>query len=631
MTTAQKHSKKTSAQRSPKHRIALIVVGIFLVLSGIAAALLTGAWWMLRTYATRIAPHVSIVGVDVSGKSYQEATDLIQERIETLNTAGVTVRYTAPDNTVVDASVTPEIVPLSASGDIQTLYTIDLKATIDAAYAVGHETAMIDRIESLIRSSIGSTQLSARYTFNEKEIISLLRDTFTGYETQPIDAKVHIDDEGQIEIITDIPGITFDYDTIVASVGKRIAQLTPLVIDITPQETTALVQSQDLETQRLTLESYLSRAPITLTWDSHTWIFDVDQIGEWLTVDNSGVRVNPTLMDASLNSVHDVIDQDAVEGHWELEKDSGGAPIGIHPLIPAQHGRSIDLVTTAQAISTVLAGNGHSPIAITTIEILPQFSQASSEGLQIRDILGTGHSNMAGSPTNRRKNIGRGVELLNGLLIPPGEKLSLVQAIKPFELSNGYVPELVIKGNKTEPEIGGGLCQVGTTLFRGAMESGLPIISRSNHAYAVSYYSDDRNNKPGTDATIYDPNPDFVFENDTPGYILLQTRVDGNDLYFDFWGVSDGRDGSFSAPITYDYIAPPAMKEIPTKDLAPGQRKCTESAHAGLTAEFTYSIKKADGTQTDRVFTSKYKPWQAVCLVGEAAETPSTDTESPTE
>lgn len=622
MTTTQKQPKKIKAPRTKSHRILLITAGVFLVLSGLAAALLTGAWWTLRTYATRMAPHMSIAGIDISGKTYQEATTLIQARIDTLNESGITVRYTTPDTTVVDLEITPEIVPLSASGDVQVLYTVELKDTIDAAYAVGHEKNAVDRLNSLIRSQIGSTQLSARLSTNPEAIADLLSTTFTEYETQPTDATIRIDEEGEIEIIPDVAGITFNYNAIVDSVTQRVSQLTPLVIDITPQETQANVRSGDLETQRVTVESYLSHTPVTLSFEDKTWEFSKAAVGSWLAADNAGVHVNPTLMDASFEDVHADIDQEAKEGHWELEKDAGGAPIGIHPLTPAQNGRSIDVVATAQAVTAVLAGNSDSPIAVITTEQLPQFSEASSEGLQIHDILGTGHSNMAGSPTNRRKNIARGVELLNGLLIPPGENFSLVQSIKPFTLENGYFPELVIKGNKTEPEIGGGLCQVGTTTFRAAMESGLAIVSRSNHAYAVSYYSDDRNHQPGTDATIYDPNPDFVFTNNTPGYILLQTRIEGNDLYFDFWGTSDGRDASFSAPRTYDWIAPPPTKEIPTKDLAPGERKCTESAHAGITAEFTYTIKKADGTQIDRVFTSKYKPWQAVCLVGESPETP---------
>lgn len=600
----------------------LMILGIcVVVVSGLIALGLSSTWWLLSTYETRMAPNTTIAGINVSHATYAEAEAALQRRVDSLNAQGVTIEYDTHTADPISVSVLPENVPLSASGDVQILYTIDTKTTLDMAYAIGHENSIIARVESLLRSMIGGNTILARYSIDEDTVTDLLKTNFSQYETAPINATITIAEDGNIQINPDQSGITFNYPHIVDAIESRISALSSDTVAIAPEETAATTRSEDLENQRLTVEAYLEKSPVTLTWEDKTWTFAKKDISSWLTASSSGVSVDTTALDASLADVHATIDQDAVEGRYELDKDAGGAPVGIHEITPSQNGRSIDVTATAQAITDYLSGSSTGSVAITTSETLPAFAAANKDELQIHDILGTGHSNMAGSPTNRRKNIARGVELLNGLLIPPGENFSLVQSIKPFTLENGYVPELVIKGNKTEPEIGGGLCQVGTTLFRGAMESGLPIVSRSNHAYAVPYYSDDRNHLPGTDATIYDPNPDMVFTNDTPGYILLQTRIEGNDLYFDFWGTSDGRDGSFSAPTVSDYVAPPATKEIPTTALAPGERKCTESAHSGVTAQFTYTIKKADGTQIDRIFKSVYKPWQAVCLVGQSTDT----------
>ena len=90
-----------------------------------------------------------------------------------------------------------------------------------------------------------------------------------------------------------------------------------------------------------------------------------------------------------------------------------------------------------------------------------------------------------------------------------------INRFEPFTIEAGYLPELVIKGDEIKPEIAGGLCQVGTTMFRAAMNSGLKITERQNHSLVVSYYNDLSNGNPGTDATIYDPHPDFRFLNDT--------------------------------------------------------------------------------------------------------------------
>ncbi|HLC63987.1 MAG TPA: VanW family protein, partial [Patescibacteria group bacterium] len=180
----------------------------------------------------------------------------------------------------------------------------------------------------------------------------------------------------------------------------------------------------------------------------------------------------------------------------------------------------------------------------------------------------------------------------------------------------GYLPELVIKGDETIPEYGGGLCQIGTTVFRAALASGLPIVERRNHSYRVVYYE-----PAGKDATIYDPKPDFKSTNDTSQNILIQTRIEGDNLYFDFWGTADGRIAEQSDSTIYNIKPPGETINIETDKLAPGEKQCTESAHAGADAYFDYKVTYPDGTVQEERFTSHYIPWPAKCLVGKQPTT----------
>jgi len=233
----------------------------------------------------------------------------------------------------------------------------------------------------------------------------------------------------------------------------------------------------------------------------------------------------------------------------------------------------------------------------------------------IKEIIGTGHSNFAGSPKNRRHNIAVGAAAVNGLLLKPGEEFSLVKTLGEVEARTGYLPELVIKENKTIPEYGGGLCQVGTTVFRAALNSGLPITARRNHSYRVAYYE-----PAGMDAAVYIPNPDVRFLNDTGSYVLIQARIEGNDFYFDFWGLKDTRKITVSKPVVYNIVRPASTKIVETTDLAPGQKKCTEKAHNGADAYFDYTVVYNPGTADEKIeekrFSSHYVPWQEVCLIG---------------
>jgi vancomycin resistance protein YoaR len=261
----------------------------------------------------------------------------------------------------------------------------------------------------------------------------------------------------------------------------------------------------------------------------------------------------------------------------------------------------------------------------------PQVPIGTINNLGIQELVGTGTSDFSGSPVNRRHNIKVGAAKLNGVLIAPGEEFSLNKTLGNIDGSTGYLPELVIKGDKTIPEYGGGLCQIGTTAFRVALDAGVPITERRPHSYRVVYYE-----PAGMDATIYSPSPDLKFINDTPAYLLLQTKIDGNDLTFELWGTPDGRKVEMTTPKVYHFVSPGPTKIIETTDLAPGVKKCTERAHTGADAEFDRTITYNNGEIKTETWTSHYVPWSAVCLVGKTAapatpapETPTTPT-SPT-
>lgn len=212
-------------------------------------------------------------------------------------------------------------------------------------------------------------------------------------------------------------------------------------------------------------------------------------------------------------------------------------------------------------------------------KIEPEIKSDSIDNMGITTLIGEGKSNFAGSPKNRIFNIKVTINRFNGVLIKPGEEFSFVKVLGEVDGEHGYLPELVIKRDKTEPEFGGGICQVSTTTFRAAIYSGLKITARRNHAYPVRYY-----NPQGMDATVYVPRPDLRFINNTPGYILIQTKIEGTQLIFDFYGTSDGRTIEIEGPKIFDRQPDGAMK-----------------------ATFTQIVKDKDGNEIIRdVFNSNY-------------------------
>jgi vancomycin resistance protein YoaR len=180
----------------------------------------------------------------------------------------------------------------------------------------------------------------------------------------------------------------------------------------------------------------------------------------------------------------------------------------------------------------------------------------------IREIVAIGESNFSGSSNARKINVKAGAAKFNGSIIKQGGIFSFNDILQDVDAESGFVEELVIKGNETLKEQGGGVCQVSTTAFRAALTGGLPITIRRSHSYAVPYY------KPyGLDATIYLGAQDFRFKNDTQGDLLIQTFTEDDNLFFVFYGTDDGRNVQLEGPFISDFKKAPTPIVYATEDL----------------------------------------------------------------
>lgn len=255
------------------------------------------------------------------------------------------------------------------------------------------------------------------------------------------------------------------------------------------------------------------------------------------------------------------------------------------------------VILTSAVARTVMALKENVTHVVLPVEIIQPEMTVSPElaALGIKEVVTVGESDWTGSTKNRRHNIGVGLAKFNGHLIPQGTVFSFVETLGPVDARTGYLRELVIKGDRTVPDYGGGLCQVSSTAYRGIWEYGFPIKQRKNHSYTVSYYY-----PQGTDATVYPPNVDMKFLNDSPGAILIQTYVDDptKHAYFIYYGTKDTRKAEVFGPYIWSTRAAPAEKKIEyTTDLPPGEEKKLGERVPGASASWFRSVT-ASGTGT---------------------------------
>lgn len=246
------------------------------------------------------------------------------------------------------------------------------------------------------------------------------------------------------------------------------------------------------------------------------------------------------------------------------------------------------------------------------VKVQAKISTAEVNNLGIKELLGKGSSSFKHSSNNRNFNVERGASIVNRILVAPGETFSFLKNLGEVTLENGYRKEYVIRQGKTELDVGGGICQVSTTLFRAVLDSGLNITQRQAHAYRVHYYEED--SRPGFDATVFIPSPDLKFVNDTGSYLLIQSKYDGvnKKLTYEIYGTSDGRKTVISNYKQWDASPAPPDVWVDDPTLPTGKVVKDESAVPGLKTAFDWTVTRNGEIIHQKTFTSSYTPWAAV-------------------
>lgn len=600
--------------------IAVIFILIILVIGNIIV-------FFEISYSARFYPGSSIGQADLSGLSRDQAFEVIDKETQKASQQSAQVKFKSGETDEIiflDQALNPDSAKDYLSYDVyQTIYN---------NYNIGRTGNWGRRLFDQWLLSRGYIKPAAVVKLDKGYMKNMIAGQLADREISPADAAPKITCAGsvcQVEILPERDGVSFNYDQALNDWEDGLKQIKNNPISLKSITTKPVVKKAEADKLIGKLQEFLigSTTP-EFYYKTDKWQINKTELAKIIKFEKGN------------GNIYITINKELFAGWF---KDNVGKAIDV----PAQNAAILVVdgkVTNMSAHKNGLAADVEKAYTdftakvinqdfkdlrfeVSVKEMTPEVVAENINNLGIKEILGVGESNFAGSPVNRRKNIKNGASRLQGLLIKPGEEFSLIKTLLPVDASTGYFQELVIKGNKTTAEYGGGLCQIGTTVFRAALASGLPILERQNHSYSVTYYLE--NGKPGVDATIYDPKPDLRFKNDTGNYILIQSRIAGDKLYFEFWGTKDGRTATRTIPKTWGVKAPPPLKTIETTDLKPGEKKCTEAAHKGISASFNYIVSYPDGQTATTTFTSVYKPWQAVCLVGVAPGTASS-TESVT-
>jgi len=267
----------------------------------------------------------------------------------------------------------------------------------------------------------------------------------------------------------------------------------------------------------------------------------------------------------------------------------------------------------------------------------PVSDQSTGEDLGVRELVISQFSYFYGSGPERVQNIQAAAARFHGLLVPPGATFSMAEALGDISLENGYAEALIISGGRTIQGVGGGVCQVSTTLFRTVFFGGYPVVERHPHAYRVSYYEKEEGNRrnprlAGLDAAVFVPLVDFKFINNSSSWLLMETYVNPtySNIQWKFYSTNDGRsvDWETTGPTNVKEAPKPSYKENP--DLPTGEVKQVDYAADGAEIRVIRRVYKDGALFFEDSFYTEYQPWQAMYEYGPGTEgMPPEDTEEP--
>lgn len=542
-------------------------------------------------YADKTFPNLVIGGEDVGGKQ----TDEIQAIVKDLLTQSDSQRIII---------VGGEFSKSYLLSDLGIQFNQDDVVREIASF--GKRNNLLTNLVQRIQSVFGTVKINI--TYQTSEIFDqLISDIEQQIHQDPQEAKIVISGS-KAEVQDSIVGQKLSRELFERTIKDQIAHLNFSPITLPVDSYSPILNRELAEITAQKIADSLQN-PIILTFDKLKFEISTEDLWEWLEIDTTQnmfvVRLNEDKLNRYFKSLEAEINRPMRSAVLEIKNNRA------IKFVPDQAGAVLRIKDSMKLVQSNLL-NTDEELELVINYLKPKKQLANLNNLGINELVASGTSNFRGSPYNRRHNIKIGAARFDGVLIVPQATFSFNETLGIVDTTTGYLPELVIKGDETIPEHGGGLCQVSTTAFRAILDGGYPIDARKNHAYRVSYYE-----PAGSDATIYPPYPDLKFTNNSSGHILMHTYIDGNNLYFDFYGTKIDQRVEIEGPYTYNVTDYPDPVYIETSAIPEGEVKQIETAHKGADAVlYRYIYDGNDKEIRKDTFRSHYIPWPAKYLVG---------------
>jgi len=399
-------------------------------------------------------------------------------------------------------------------------------------------------------------------------------------------------------------GRTLDRTAAAELVVHALAGLTREPVALPVRTDRPRVVPADLGAAKTQVETALS-APVRLQLDGTRWRVPRWRLAGLLSLPQHGrreLRIGGPAADRWFAHLAQTIDRPARDADFAV------TTAGIR-VVPAMSGDSLDVAATARALLVAVLSPSARVATIAVQRYAPRRSTAEARRMGITGLVSTYETIYGGDP-NRIHNVQLVAHLVDRHLIAPGQEFSFNRATGDRTAAKGFRVAPVIINGELKTGLGGGVCQVSTTVFNTAYEAGLPITSRTNHALYISHYPQ------GRDATVDYPSVDLRFVNDTGHWLLLRTFVGSSSLVVSLYGTpTHRRVVTETAPL--EAVGAPPVQRVPDPTLAAGQKVIESSGEPARKTSVRRRVYDANGKLIqDNTWFSSYRAEPAVVRVG---------------
>jgi vancomycin resistance protein YoaR len=327
------------------------------------------------------------------------------------------------------------------------------------------------------------------------------------------------------------PGFVLDRAAAARTIVRELAALdrTQGTVELTLRRRAPRVTTADLVRAARQARTATS-APVRLVLGPTRWRLTPRRIASLLELPSGGtttLRIGGPVADRWLEKLGGRIAKSPRDATFAVD----GAHVHI---VPAKPGLRLDAVAAARAVLAAALRPTRRIATLPVAKALPRRSTAEARTMGITGLVSSYTTDYGGVP-NRIHNVQLVAHLIDGALIAPGATFSFNETTGARTADKGFLEAPVIVNGELTTGLGGGVCQVSTTVFNAAFEAGLDITARTNHALYISHYPQ------GRDATVNYPDVDLKFVNDTPHWLLLRTFVGSYSLTVNLYGTPQHR------------------------------------------------------------------------------------------